>query len=221
MYSLQYIKAHGCRVFGIRNLAGCEPDIHNQCVLQKQRAKRMETLLEALTPPDSPKKLMLFRAVQVDIADAYRQITELKHNEGRPYPKVCHTAVSSNPIQYSALQDYLVHTVNAVYESAHTLGSNRPDLACLSVRTCRHMVLRADGTQAALVCSILGYQRVGCRYRPTIKLWLAPQRIGPPACFLLCIFPPLLTRHHGGRADVALSWLFTGGGGCNGGKGAP
>lgn len=71
-----------------RNLAACETDTHNQCVLEKQRAKRVETVLEALSKANARKYIALYRAVQAEIADAYRQLAEIKHNEGRPYPKV-------------------------------------------------------------------------------------------------------------------------------------
>eukprot|EP00884_Botryococcus_braunii_P000566 jgi/Botrbrau1/1050/Bobra.0076s0017.1 len=71
-----------------KNLAACEKETHNKCVLEKQRAKRVETLLEPLTAAKSPRYLGLYRAVQAEVADAYRNLAENKHNEGRPFLKV-------------------------------------------------------------------------------------------------------------------------------------
>ena len=68
-----------------RWLADFEADKHKKCVLHKARAKRVEELLKQLQQKAWPD---IYRALQLDIGNAYREITEIKFEEGRAHDKV-------------------------------------------------------------------------------------------------------------------------------------
>ena len=58
-------------------------------MLQKARAKRVEPLLQQVDPQQHAQA---YKTLQLDIGNAYREITELKFEEGRPFEKV-HTGL--------------------------------------------------------------------------------------------------------------------------------
>ena len=68
-----------------RWLAEFETHPHTKCVLLKTRAKRVEALLHELKPQDNPQA---YRALQYEIGNAYREITDIKFEEGRSFEKV-------------------------------------------------------------------------------------------------------------------------------------
>ena len=68
-----------------KNLAEFEPDVHRQCVLHRLRARLLEPLLPALNPKVFKN---LVQSVQLEAADAYSSILDIKLAAGRPAAKV-------------------------------------------------------------------------------------------------------------------------------------
>lgn len=68
-----------------RWLADFIPDKHQKCVLHKQRAKRVATLLPNI---DKESHLEAYKTIHLDIANAYKEIAEIKFDEGRDHNKV-------------------------------------------------------------------------------------------------------------------------------------
>lgn len=81
--------AHG------RWLADFEEDRHKKCVLQKARAKRVEAVLQAVSREKNPQA---YRTLQLDIGNAYREITEIKFEDARPFEKVGLHGKNSNSL---------------------------------------------------------------------------------------------------------------------------
>ena len=68
-----------------KNLAEFEPDVHRRCVLHRLRARLLEPLLQALNPKVFKN---LVQSVQLEAADAYSSILDIKLAAGRPAAKV-------------------------------------------------------------------------------------------------------------------------------------
>ena len=71
--------------FYCRRLAEFEESGHKKCVLHKARAKRVEPLLREINPAAFSS---LYKSLQLEVASAYREIMEIKFDEGRPFEKV-------------------------------------------------------------------------------------------------------------------------------------
>jgi hypothetical protein len=81
-----------------RWLADFETDNHKKCVLHKARAKRVEPLLKKFDRSESPD---VYKTLQLDVGNSYKEITEIKFEMGRPFDKVCRNDLS--PLQCPVL----------------------------------------------------------------------------------------------------------------------
>lgn len=68
-----------------RWLADFQVDKHRQCVLHKIRGKRIKSLLDELRQHHATA---LVRPLQLDAGSAYREIADIKYEDGRAHDKV-------------------------------------------------------------------------------------------------------------------------------------
>lgn len=68
-----------------RWLADFEQDKHKKCVLHKTRAKRVESVLKQL---NREAWTDVYRALQLDVGNSYKEIAEIKFEDGRSHEKV-------------------------------------------------------------------------------------------------------------------------------------
>jgi len=78
-----------------RCLAGFEPDMHRRVLMHKQRASRLEPLHGALNPEFF---LGLVRSVDLELGNVYREIMELREEEGQGPAKV--SAAGREAVRY-------------------------------------------------------------------------------------------------------------------------
>ncbi|KAK9829260.1 hypothetical protein WJX72_004839 [[Myrmecia] bisecta] len=143
------------------SLAEFEPDVHHKCILHKARCKRVEPVLAQLNEAAFPG---LCWSMRLEVANAYKEIMELKHEAGRPFPKVFAAAQEAKG-QYDMFLDAFKkdgHLPNRVAETdneAHFIN------ACFSMARVAHRMQappshRARGDVRMLQESVGYYQYI-------------------------------------------------------------